>query len=189
VLERLRFKATASTRFVLGAPRRVGEIQDSLELPVGFNPRTVAWARAFRADPSRRGATATQFAQAVLQHIRTQGFSYTLAPGRLRPRRHRRVLARSQGGLLRALRRRLRRRHARRRRAGANRHRLPGHRPAAVDGYYLVRQSSAHAWAEFWQSGTGWVRADPTGAVAPTASAAATGSRRSRASSPARSTR
>ena len=37
----------------------------------------------------------------------------------------------------------------------------------AVDGYYLVRQSSAHAWAEFWQSGTGWVRADPTGAVAP----------------------
>ena len=37
----------------------------------------------------------------------------------------------------------------------------------AVDGYYVVRQSSAHAWAEFWQSGTGWVRADPTGAVAP----------------------
>ena len=37
----------------------------------------------------------------------------------------------------------------------------------AVDGYYIVRQSSAHAWAEFWQSGTGWVRADPTGAVAP----------------------
>jgi len=30
-----------------------------------------------------------------------------------------------------------------------------------------VRQSSAHAWAEYWQSGVGWIRADPTGAVAP----------------------
>ena len=36
-----------------------------------------------------------------------------------------------------------------------------------VDGYYVVRQSSAHAWAEYWQTGVGWVRADPTGAVAP----------------------
>ena len=81
VLERVRFKATASTRFVLGAPRRAAEIQDSLELPIGFNPRTVAWARAFRADPSRRGATPGQLAQAVMQHIRTQGYSYTLSPG------------------------------------------------------------------------------------------------------------
>ena len=30
-----------------------------------------------------------------------------------------------------------------------------------VDGYYIVRQSSAHAWAEYWQTGTGWIRADP----------------------------
>ena len=36
-----------------------------------------------------------------------------------------------------------------------------------VDGYYVVRQSSAHAWAEYWRTGTGWIRADPTGAVAP----------------------
>ena len=36
-----------------------------------------------------------------------------------------------------------------------------------VDGYYIVRQSSAHAWAEYWQRGIGWVRADPTAAVAP----------------------
>ena len=36
-----------------------------------------------------------------------------------------------------------------------------------VDGYYIVRQSNAHAWAEYWQPGDGWVRVDPTAAVAP----------------------
>jgi len=36
------------------------------------------------------------------------------------------------------------------------------------DGNYLiVRQSDAHAWAEVWLSGRGWVRVDPTAAVAP----------------------
>jgi hypothetical protein len=39
--------------------------------------------------------------------------------------------------------------------------------PFPVDGFYIVRQSSAHAWAEYWQPGEGWVRADPTAAVAP----------------------
>jgi hypothetical protein len=36
-----------------------------------------------------------------------------------------------------------------------------------VDGYWIVRQSNAHAWAEYWQEGQGWVRVDPTAAVAP----------------------
>jgi hypothetical protein len=34
-------------------------------------------------------------------------------------------------------------------------------------GGYVVRNSFAHAWAEYWQPGIGWVRADPTAAVAP----------------------
>jgi hypothetical protein len=33
--------------------------------------------------------------------------------------------------------------------------------------YYIVRQSDAHAWAEVWLEGEGWVRVDPTGAIAP----------------------
>ena len=36
-----------------------------------------------------------------------------------------------------------------------------------VDGYWTVRQSDAHAWAEVWMAGRGWVRVDPTSAVAP----------------------
>ena len=35
-------------------------------------------------------------------------------------------------------------------------------------GHYLtVRQSDAHAWAEVWLPGKGWLRADPTAAVSP----------------------
>jgi transglutaminase-like putative cysteine protease len=34
-------------------------------------------------------------------------------------------------------------------------------------GYMLVRQADAHAWAEVWLQGQGWVRIDPTAAVAP----------------------
>jgi protein-glutamine gamma-glutamyltransferase len=33
--------------------------------------------------------------------------------------------------------------------------------------YWLVRRSDAHAWAEIWLQGRGWVRVDPTAAVAP----------------------
>jgi hypothetical protein len=36
-----------------------------------------------------------------------------------------------------------------------------------VDGLWLLRQSDAHVWAEVWQAGQGWVRVDPTAAVAP----------------------
>lgn len=32
--------------------------------------------------------------------------------------------------------------------------------------YYIVRQSDAHAWTEVWLPGKGWVRIDPTAAVA-----------------------
>ena len=39
--------------------------------------------------------------------------------------------------------------------------------PQPADGYWVVRQSNAHAWAEYWQDGQGWLRADPTAAVAP----------------------
>ena len=36
-----------------------------------------------------------------------------------------------------------------------------------LDGYMVVRQSDAHAWAEVWTERQGWVRVDPTAAVAP----------------------
>ena len=36
-----------------------------------------------------------------------------------------------------------------------------------VGEYWIVRRSDAHAWAEVWSDGRGWVRVDPTAAVAP----------------------
>lgn len=35
------------------------------------------------------------------------------------------------------------------------------------ESYLAVRQMDAHAWAEVWLAGRGWVRQDPTAAVAP----------------------
>ncbi|HXG28639.1 MAG TPA: DUF3488 and transglutaminase-like domain-containing protein [Nevskiales bacterium] len=37
----------------------------------------------------------------------------------------------------------------------------------AAGGHFTVRQSDAHAWSEVWLPGEGWVRVDPTAAVAP----------------------
>ncbi|KAF7963225.1 hypothetical protein AWV80_12120 [Cupriavidus sp. UYMU48A] len=36
-----------------------------------------------------------------------------------------------------------------------------------IGRHYIVRQADAHAWAEVWLEGRGWVRVDPTSAVAP----------------------
>ncbi len=36
-----------------------------------------------------------------------------------------------------------------------------------IGDYLIVRQSDAHAWTEVWLPGRGWVRVDPTAAVAP----------------------
>lgn len=36
-----------------------------------------------------------------------------------------------------------------------------------VEKYLIVRQKDAHAWAEIWLPGSGWVRVDPTAAVSP----------------------
>jgi transglutaminase-like putative cysteine protease len=36
-----------------------------------------------------------------------------------------------------------------------------------LGNYYVVRRSDAHAWTEVWLRGRGWVRIDPTAAVAP----------------------
>jgi protein-glutamine gamma-glutamyltransferase len=37
----------------------------------------------------------------------------------------------------------------------------------SIGGYFVVRQSDAHAWAEVWLTGRGWTRVDPTAVVAP----------------------
>jgi transglutaminase-like putative cysteine protease len=167
VFERVRFKAEAYTHFTLGPPRRPGELSESLDLPAGYNPRTIAWAKSFRDEPLNRGVGASVFARSLLQYIRSAGYTYTLAPDSYgRDGIDEFWLDRKEGFcehfaaafvvIMRA--------------AGFPARVVTGYQgtdPAPVDGFYVVRQSSAHAWAEFWQAGVGWVRADPTAAVAP----------------------
>jgi transglutaminase-like putative cysteine protease len=169
VYERLRFTATAHPNFQHGPPSSRLGLQDHLMLPAGYNPRTLAWAAELRRNMPT--ATAQELAQALYTHIRTAGFSYTLAPGVYGETAPRQSidefwLDRKEGFcehfaatfvvVMRAL-------------------DVParvvtgfqGMDPIPVDGYYIVRQSAAHAWAEYWQEGLGWVRADPTAAIAP----------------------
>ena len=89
VAERLRFEAPRLHR---ASPGRAGaasaRCSDDLALPPGSNPRTLAWARAVRAEPGSRAARRrARSPRRVLQHIRSGGYSYTLDARRLRPRR------------------------------------------------------------------------------------------------------
>lgn len=167
LLERLRFRAEAHLSFEHGPRDPVLGLQDYLELPPGFNPRTLEWAAALRRDPAYADAGAQALAQRVMRHIREGGYSYTLAPGEYgRNAIDEFWLDRKEGFcehfaaafvvVMRAL--------------DVPARIVTGYQgadPLPVDGYFIVRQSAAHAWAEYWQPGTGWVRADPTAAVAP----------------------
>jgi hypothetical protein len=171
LLDRTRWIATAHPRFRQGPTHLVRGMQRYLELPLGHNPRTLQWADSLRDDPRYRDADARTLVRAVLAHIATGGFSYTLAPGVYGETDPRGLvdefwLDRKQGFcehfaaafvvVMRAL--------------DVPARVVTGYQgadPLVVDGYYIVRQSHAHAWAEYWQEGLGWVRADPTAAVAP----------------------
>jgi transglutaminase-like putative cysteine protease len=171
VFERRRFSATAHTGFAHGPLQRAAGLRDSVNLPLGFNPRTLAWARQLGEDPRYVNADATGLARAVMQHIRSGGFTYTLDPGVYgeadpqgaidefwldRKEGFCEHFAASFVVIMRAL--------------DVPARVVTGYQgadPSPVDGYYIVRQSYAHAWAEYWQEGKGWLRADPTSAVAP----------------------
>ena len=163
--ERLRLRTQAWPRFVHG--RRLGEAERGalLALPAGYNPRTLAWAREMRG---RLGAVdARTLNAALMAYVRNANYSYTLQPGLYgRDAIDEFWLDRREGFcehfatahvvLLRAM--------------GVPARVVTGYQgaePADADGWQIVRQSHAHAWAEYWLDGAGWQRADPTGAVAP----------------------
>ena len=169
--ERLRFDASASLAFDYGPETLQPGLQADLELPAGANPRMLAWAAQLRREPRLAGAPPRALAAALMQHIRSAGFVYTLTPG----------IYAENGGLDAVDEFWLDRRQGfcehyaaafvvAMRAMGVPARVVTGYQGAdadPVDGYLVVRQSNAHAWAEFWEQGRGWVRADPTAAVAP----------------------
>lgn len=132
-------------------------------LPEGRNPRTLQLARDLRAQAADDAAYTT----AVMRYFATGGFEYTLTPPQLDYNSVDDLLFNTRLGfcghfasafvtLMRA--------------AGVPARVVTGYLGGTlnpVGGYYLLRQSDAHAWAEVWLEGEGWVRFDPTGEVAP----------------------
>ena len=161
----LRYTAESYTRFRSGPVRRTPGLQTALFMPPGSNPRTVALAAQMRTELP--GADTAALVQATLQRLRTGGYTYTLEPGVYgndtadefwfdRKEGFCEHIASSFVVLMRAL--------------DVPARIVTGYQGGevnAVDGFWMLRQSDAHAWAEVWQEGVGWVRVDPTGAVSP----------------------
>ncbi len=132
-------------------------------LPAGRNPRSVALAQQLRA----ASGSDADYAGRVTEYFRTGGFEYSLTPPLLDLDSIDDLLFRTRLGycghfasayvmLMRA--------------AGVPARVVTGYMGGSwnsVGGYYTVRQSDAHAWAEVWLDGNGWTRFDPTGVVAP----------------------
>jgi transglutaminase-like putative cysteine protease len=168
VTDLLRYRAESYPRFQSGPVRRAGgQLQAYLQLPPGTNPRTAALAAEMRNDPALAGAAAPALVQAVLQRLRTGGYTYTLEPGLYgndtadefwfdRKEGFCEHIASAFVVLMRNL--------------GIPARIVTGYQGGEfniIDNYWIVRQRDAHAWAEVWQEGAGWVRVDPTGSVAP----------------------
>ncbi len=167
VSDLLRYRVQSYTSFTHGPTRPVLGLREFVDLPPGYNPRTLALASQMRADPRYAGASSELLVQAVMDRLRTGGYTYTLEPGVYgqntadefwfdRKEGFCEHIASSFVILMRAL-------------------DIParivtgyqGGEQNSVDGFWVVRQADAHAWTEVWLEGRGWVRVDPTSAVSP----------------------
>ena len=160
----LRYKAASHLDFRHGPLRMTAGLSDYLTLPRGNNPRTLEWAAQLREEA---GSDSAALVERALQHLRTGGYTYTLEPGEFgehtadefwfdRKLGFCEHMASAFAVLMRA--------------AGIPARIVTGYQGGelnAVDKFWVVRQSDAHAWTEVWLAGRGWVRVDPTGAVMP----------------------
>lgn len=132
-------------------------------LPDGSNPRTVALARNMRS----ASASTSAFIEAVLRKFNAEEYFYTLEPPALGSDPVDRFMFETRRGfcehfasaftvLMRA--------------AGIPARIVLGYQGGELNplgGHLIVRQSDAHAWTEVWLPERGWIRVDPTAAVAP----------------------
>lgn len=165
--ELLRYQATSYPQFSHGPLSADASLTPYLALPQGFNPRTLALAQELTASTPAGGPWGEALVKAALERLRTGGYVYTLEPGLYgrdsadefwfdRKAGFCEHIAASFVILMRA--------------AKVPARVVTGYQGGernTVDGFWTVRQSDAHAWAEVWLPGQGWVRVDPTSVVAP----------------------
>ncbi|HVL74925.1 MAG TPA: DUF3488 and transglutaminase-like domain-containing protein, partial [Noviherbaspirillum sp.] len=160
---RVRYDAASHVDYLLQPNEPAAALERWLRLPAGFNPRTRELAARLRASAAGDAARV----ETVLRMFREQPFRYTLEPPRLGTHVVDEFLFDSRAGfcehyagafvfLMREM--------------GIPARVVTGYQGGEInpaDGFMVVRQSDAHAWAEVWLRGRGWVRVDPTAAVAP----------------------
>lgn len=168
-LTRWRMRSAAPAAFEARLPRMLRD--RALDLPPGFNPRTVALARRWRSEVEAdrsipAGGKDMAVVQRALRMVREE-FAYTLDTPLMGRHTADEFLFDVKAGfcehfsssfviLMRA--------------AGIPARVVTGYAGGyrnPLGGYWAVRRSDAHAWAEAWLPGRGWVRVDPTAAVAP----------------------
>ncbi len=163
----VRYRAQSHLDFGHGPLQAEIGLQDYVQLPPGFNPRTLQLAQDLRRQHGPGPTAAPALVNAALERLRTGGYTYTLEPGVYgrhtadefwfdRKTGFCEHIASGFAVLMRAM-------------------DIParvvtgyqGGEVNGVDGNWTVRQRDAHAWTEVWLQGEGWVRVDPTGAVFP----------------------
>ena len=158
---RYQLRSYPSYRATAGADRE--DIRQALSYPRGFNPRAQDLAREWRRT---RGNDEAILLQAI-DFLRNGRYGYTLQPPLLGANTVDEFLFDTKEGfcehfssafvfLMRA--------------AGVPARVVTGYQGGElnpVDGYMIVRQADAHAWAEVWLNDRGWVRVDPTAVAIP----------------------
>jgi len=163
IRNRIRYEVRSAPQFQARGGSEPGDLAAALTLPAGFNPRALALAAEWRASlPDETGIV-----RRAIEFYRTSRFEYTLDPPLLgRDSVDEFLFGTKQGFcehfassfvfLMRA--------------AGVPARVVTGYQGGdtnPVDGYMVVRQADAHAWAEVWLPGNGWTRVDPTAAAVP----------------------
>ena len=160
---RMRYEMRSYPNFTARGDDDDEELQSALQLPRRFNPKASELAREWAASLNSDAA----IVQRALRYFGEEGFAYTLEPPLLGRDSVDEFIFGSKRGfcehfassfvfLMRA--------------AGLPARVVTGYQGGdinPVDQVMVVRQSDAHAWAEVWLKGRGWVRFDPTAAVAP----------------------
>jgi protein-glutamine gamma-glutamyltransferase len=155
--------ATSYSHVQAAQPLGPGMRRRDTHLPTGRNPRSLRLAQELRfAHPDDPG-----YIDAVLAMFHSEAFFYTLSPPRLAADPVDGFLFDTKRGfcghyasafatLMRA--------------AGIPARVVTGYQGGTYNrfaDYWILRQSDAHAWDEVWLEGRGWVRVDPTSAIAP----------------------
>src|SRR5207247_709262 len=163
IRSRIRYEMRSFPKFQAASGANPEDLALALRLPRGVNPRSLALAREWRESLADNSAIVRR----AIEFFRGSRFEYTLQPPALGQNSVDEFLFDTKQGfcehfassfvfLMRA--------------AGVPARVVTGYQGGdtnPVDGYMVVRQADAHAWAEVWLAENGWTRVDPTAAAVP----------------------